>query len=299
MRRFLPVLLLLVATSAVADELTASAVITAFRLGATPEAMIAHINNPVNTVAPVTETDLANLKAAGVPDSVVQALVAKAPTPTSTPGQPKPDDPRLVNLVRMVKSGLSEPIVLEQIKRSGENFQLTPNDVVYLKAEGVPESVITFLVTNKSVPPVTSPTAVAAAPAVTPAPTVAPTATPTPEPQEMTIEGVVLKKPTFLRKNRSGRLVFNGDEVQWIDAVDPKESFSFQMSGVEKVWFSCQARPSESFCYQLNIQIVRGARYRFQDVKRETGSNEAVTKAEAWIKKHFPTVSWAPPDVDS
>lgn len=292
MRRVLPLLLMLVATSALADELTASAVITAFRLGATPEAIIAQINNPANTVAPVTQTDVANLMAAGVPDAVVQALVAKAPPPTPTPGQPKPDDPRLVDLVRMAKSGLSEPIVLEQIKRSGENFQLTPNDLVYLKAEGVPESVITFLVTNKSLPSVTpTPTVVPAAP-------VAPTATPTPEPQEVTIEGVVLKKLTFLRKNRSGRLVFNGDEVQWIDAVDPKESFSFRMSGVEKVWFTCQARAAESFCFQLNIQIVKGARYRFQDVKRETGSNEAITKAEAWIKKHFPSVSWAPPAMD-
>jgi len=295
MRRVLPVLFMLLAASALADELTASAVITAFRMGATPEAITASINNPANTVAPVTQTDLANLKAAGVPDAVVQALVAKAPAPTPPPGQPRPDDPRLVNVVRMARSGLSEPIVLEQLKRSGENFQLTPNDLVYLKAEGVPESVITFLVTNKNVSSVTSAPAVTAEPTVTPAPTVAPTATPIPEPTELTVEDVVLIKPTFMKKNRPGRLVFKGDDVQFNDAVDPRESFGFQMSGVEKVWFTCQARPSESFCYQINLQIVKGARYRFQDVKRETGSNEAIQKMEEWIKKHFPSVSWAPP----
>jgi hypothetical protein len=33
-------------------------------------------------------------------------------------------------------------------------------------------------------------------------------------------------------------------------------------------------------------------------VKRETGSNEAIQKMEEWIKKHFPSVSWAPPDMN-
>jgi hypothetical protein len=295
MRRALAFLVffLVLATAALADEVTASAVITALKLGATPEAVIAQIHNPANTVAQITSTDLANLKAANVPEAVVQALVAKAPAPPPAPVAPTPDDPKLVDVVRMVKSGLSEPIVLEQLRRSGEGFQLTSNDLVYLKYAGVPESVIAFLVTNKNLP-VATPT-----PATPPTPTVAPTPTPTPEPKEVTIEGLVLHKLTFMQKNRSGRLVFKEDEVQWVDAVDPKESFSFHMSGVEKAWFTCQSRPAESFCYQLNIQIVKGARYRFLDVKKESGSNEAIKSIESWIKKHFPAVSWGPPDVSS
>ena len=291
MRRLLAFLLLFLvpATCVLADELTASAVISALRLGATPEAVIAQINNPANTVAQVTPTDLANLKAANVPDALIQALVAKAPAPMPTATPPMPDNPKLADVVRMVKSGLSEPIVLEQLKRSGESFQLTSNDLVYLKYAGVPESVITFLVTNKNLP--------VATPALPPTPTVTPT--PTPEPKEVTVEGVVLYKPTFMQKNRSGRLVFKEDEVQWVDAVDPKESFSFHMSGVEKAWFTCRSRPTESFCYQLNLQIVKGARYRFQDLKQETGSNEALKSIETWIKKHFPAVPWGPPDVSS
>jgi len=72
------------------------------------------------------------------------------------------------------------------------------------------------------------------------------------------------------------------------------------LSGTQaKVWFTCQARASENFCYQINFQIVKGARYRFQSAKRETGSNEPALKIEAWIKKHYPTVSWAPPDIDN
>ncbi|MBZ5589610.1 MAG: hypothetical protein LAO05_13700 [Acidobacteriia bacterium] len=293
MRRLILILLLLVvpAVAALADELTAAAVITALKLGATPEAVTAQINNPANTVAQLTPADLANLKAANVPEAVVHALMAKASSPAPTPMPPTPDNPKLVDVVRMVKSGLSEPVVLEQLRRSGEAFQLTSNDVVYLKNAGVPESVIAFLVTNKNFP-LTTPT-----PTTPPAPTLTPT--PTPEPKETTIEGIVLYKPTFMQKNRSGRLIFKEDEVQWVDAVDPKESFSFHMAGVEKVWFTCQARPTESFCYQLNIQIVKGARYRFKDVKQESGSNEAVKAIETWIKKHFPAVPWGPPDVSS
>ena len=295
MRRVLPFFLMMLATAALADELTASAVISAIRLGATPDAVIAQINNPANTVAYISQSEITNLKVAGVPEAVIQALLAKAspPTPTPTPGPPMPDNPKLVDLVKMVKSGLSEPIVLEQLRRSGESSQLTPNDIVYLKYAGVPESIITFMVTNKGQPAAT-PT-----PAVPPTPTIVPTPTPTPEPKELTVEGLVLHKPTFLHKDRTGRLVLSGDEVQWVDAVDPKESFSFHMSGVEKAWFTCQSRPAESFCYQLNIQIVKGARYRFLDIKKESGSNEAIKSIESWIKKHFPDVSWGPPDVSS
>ena len=293
MRRILPFLLMVLATAAMADELTASAVISALRLGATPEAVITQINNPANTVAALSPTDVANLKAANVPEAVVEALLAKAPVPTPTPAPPLPDNPKLVDLVKMVKSGLSEPIILEQLKRSGESYQLTPNDLVYLKYAGVPESVITYMVTNKN-QPMATPT-----PAVPSTPKPTPTATPTPEPKELTVEGLVLHKPTFLQKDRPGRLLFKGNEVQWIDAVDPKENFSFDMSGVEKIWFTCQARPTESFCYQLNIQIVEGARYRFYDVKKETGGNEALKTIESWIKKHFPAVPWGPPDVNS
>jgi len=295
MRRILPLLLIMVATAALADELTASAVITAIRLGATPDAVIAQINNPGNTVAAISQTDVNNLRAAGVPDPVIQALQAKVapPAPPATPGPPMPDNPKLVDIVKMVKSGLSEPIVLEQLKRSGEAYQLTSNDLVYLKYAGVPESIITFMVTNKGQPAAT-PT-----PVVPPSPPIPPTAIPTPEPKELTVEGLVLYKPTFAQKNRTGRILIKEDEVEWIDAVEPKENFTFRMSGVEKAWLTCQARPTEAFCYQLNLQIVKGARYRFQDVRKESGSNEAIKSAENWIKKHFPTVPWAPPDVSN
>ncbi len=290
---------LILGTVAAADEVTATDVVTALKYGATPEAVIARINNPANTVAQISPADLANLKAAGVPEGVIQALVAKAPAATPTPAPPLPDNPKLMDLAKMTKSGLSEPIILEQLKRSGDTYSLSPNDLVYLKAAGVPESIITYIVTNKNAPA----PAAAAAPAVAAAPAaaaaVAGVPPPAPESNETTIEGLVLYRPTFMQKNRNGRLVFKEDVVEWVDAVDPKESFTFHMSGVENAWFTCQARPTESFCYQLNLQIVKGARYRFQDLKQETGSNEAIKAIESWIKKHFPAVPWGVPDVKS
>lgn len=305
MRRVLPFLFLALATAALADELTASNVITALKLGATPEAVITQINNPANTVAQVTPADLANLKAANVPEAVIQALLAKVPPPPPAATPPAPDNPKLVDLAKMTKSGLSEPIILEQLKRSGDTYSLSPNDLVYLKAAGVPESIITYIVTNKNAPAAAVAPAVAAAPAIAAAAAPAAAAAaaavpaPTPEPKEATVDGLVLYKPTFMQKNRNGRLEFKEDVVEWVDAVDPKESFTFHMSGVEKAWFTCQGRPTESFCYQLNLQIVKGARYRFQDLKQETGSNEAIKAIESWIKKHFPNVPWGVPDVKS
>ncbi len=287
MRRLLVIACLLAATSVLAEELTATAVISAFKLGATAEALIAQITDPANTVGPLSPRDLASLNASAVPDRVIQAMVARAPAPTPTPAPPRPDDPRLIDIVRMLKSGLSESLVTDQIKRSGEHYQLTSNDLIYLKASEVSEPIIVLLLSTKPEPPA------AGAPgmAQTPAPTA------TPEPQEVTIQNLVLYKPTIFQKDRNGRVVIKNDEVNWIDGSDPRENFSFRMLGIEKVWFTCQSRPSAQFCFQINIQIVKGARYRFRDRNRERGNNDAVKQFEAVIKKDFPTISWTPPEV--
>jgi hypothetical protein len=50
---------------------------------------------------------------------VIAAVWARVPAPASTPEPLVPDDPRLVDLVRLTKSGISESIVAEQVKQDG------------------------------------------------------------------------------------------------------------------------------------------------------------------------------------
>ena len=293
MRRGVVVLfVVLLAATITAEELTVGMILSAKRAGADASGLVQMINDPAYTALKVTPADLETLKAAGVPAEAIAALQARMPVPTAAPAPARPDDARLTDVVRLVKSGLSETLIIDQIKSTSQSFDLSVNDLVYLKENAVSEPVIKELLASKAkatggtVAPVAATGAAATA-------AMAPPAT------EVTIENLVLVKPTFLKKNRPGRLLLKGDEVSWVDGVDPKESFTFKLSGVEKVWFTCQARGSDNFCFQLNIKIVKGARYRFQDLNRETGSNESVQKLEAQIRARFPNMPFGPPEVDS
>ena len=89
-----------------------------------------------------------------------------------------------------------------------------------------------------------------------------------------------------------------GDVLAWVDNDNPKENFTFQTTGIEKVWFTCDARSSGNFCYQINFKIVKGDRYRFRDVNRDSGSNAAVTKVMEALRTYFPRLTFGTPSVD-
>jgi hypothetical protein len=288
MRRVLLACVLLAAVAASAEELTVNSILTARKAGAPADGIVAMVNNPANTIA-MTAADLATLRTAGVPEPVIFAIQARIPAPTPTPVPLSPDDARLVDLVRLIKSGLSESIVADQIKQSGQTYNLTVNDLIYLKQNGVQESTIGALMATAR------PGGVPAAPD-TGALTIAGPAIAAAAPKELAFEGMVLVKPTFLRKNRPGRLLLAGDTLSWVDGVDPKENFQFQLNGLEKLWFTCQARTPANFCYQVNFQIVKGDRYRFRDINRDSGSNAAVLKVMEALRMYHPTLPFGPPD---
>lgn len=268
-------LLALVAVAAGAEELTVNSIVSAQRSGAPADGIIAMINNPGNTVA-MTAGDLVTLRNAGVPESVITAVWARIPAPAPAPVPLQPDDPRLVDFVRLIKSGVSGSIIAEQVKQSGQTYNLSVNDLLYLKENGAQESTIAALMATS-----------AGAAAVAPSP-----------PAELAFDNLVFVKTGFWNKNRKGSLVMNGDTLSWKDSSDPKENFAFQTTGLEKVWFTCDARSSGNFCYQINFKIVKGDRYRFRDSHRESGSNAAVTKLMDALRTYFPRLTYGTPSVD-
>jgi len=272
-------LLALATTAAGAEELTVNSILIAYRAGATADGIIAEVSNPANTVA-TTAGDLATLRAAGVPERVITAIEARVAAPAPLPVPLQPDDPRLVDLVRLIKSGISESIIAEQVRQSGPAFNLSVTDLLYLKQNGVLESIIGVLMATGDGTQA-APGAAAAAPA---------------PPQELTFDDLVLVRPGFLKKSRSGRLVMQGDSLAWVDGGDPKENVEFQITGLQKVWFTCEARTPENFCYQINFQIVKGARYRFRDMNQESGSNASVLEVMDALRTYFPQVAFGPPD---
>jgi hypothetical protein len=286
MRRLLVALVLLTATMAVAEELTVGMILSAHRAGADAAGLVRLINDPIYASVRVSAADLDALKAGGVPPEAIAAVQARMPVSTAAPAPSKPDDSRLVDVVRLVKSGLSETVIMDQIKGAGQAYELSVNDLVYLKESGVSEPIIKELLATKGK------AAVAAAAA-------APVGAAPAELKEVTIENLVLVKPTFLKKNRPGHIVMKKDSIEWVDGNEPAENTTFMTSGIEKVWLSCQARAAENFCYQINIQIVKGARFRFQDRNRETGSNEGVLKLEQLIRSRYPSTTFGQSDLEN
>ena len=279
MRKLVTLFTLLAATATFAEELNADKILTALSFGVSAETIVAKINDPANTVAAVTAEDLARLRTAGVPDPVIQALVARAPQPTPTPLPFLPDDQRLIKLVRVVKDGVSEPVLTEGIRASGEVFALSLNDLIYLRQNGVPESIVTMLQATASgtVAPAKAgqPAAAGAAPKVD---------------KDTTIEGLVIKRSTFMKKNTQGTLTFKGDEIIWNDARKPAESFTVKASALEKAYVRCRPLPAGDFCYELGFSIFKGGDYAFLDTGEEKGSNDNIMKLRELIAARFPNL---------
>jgi len=263
------------AMAAGAEELTVNSILAAHQSGASPHGIITMVNNPSNTIA-MTAGDILKLRNAGVPESVITAVWAHIPSPTPVPVPLQPDDARLVDLVRLIDSGMSDAIIAQQVRESGQAYNLSVNDLLYLKQSGVQESTIAALMATRD----GAPAAKAAAPA------------------ELVFNDLVLVKPKlmFLKSLREGRLVMQGNGLTWVDARDPKQNFTFQTTGLEKVWYTCEARTPENFCHQINFQIVKGARYRFQDSGRDSGSNAAVVKVMEALRTYFPSLAFGAPE---
>ena len=287
-RIVLVMFVLLAATALMAEDLTVGMVLSAHRAGADANGLVKMINDPVYTVIKITPADIETLKAAGLPQEAITALEARMSAPT--PAMASPDDKRLVDIVRLAKSGLSEALIVDTIKASNEIYDLSANDLVYLKENGVNDVIIEALMTTKSK-------------AVTPtdlgAPAAAVVAVPAAQNMEdVVVEDLVLAQQGLLKKDRKGRIVVKPDEIDWIDSGKPDRNFSFKPAGIEKVWITSRVNGTTYFPYQVNIQISKGARYRFQDLNKETGSNGAVEKLFDVIKARFPSILIGEPEIN-
>jgi len=268
------VLLALTAVAASARELTVNSILAAHRSGASTTSIIAMVNSSGNIIA-MTAGDIATLRQAGVSESVITAVWAHIPAPTPAHVPLQPDDSRLVGFVRLLNSGMSESIILEQVRQSDQGYTLSVNDLLYLKQNGAREAMIAALMATG--------TGVPAEPAVAPS--------------ALVFDDLEMLRVGFWRRHRIGHLVLEGDVFTWKDNRNPKQNFTFQVAGLEKVWLTCEARTYENFCYEINFKIVKGDRYRFRDINRDSGSNAAVTKVMEALRTYFPRLNFSPPDV--
>lgn len=269
--------LFLLATTAIAEQLDANAILAKQKAGASADALLAAVNDPANTLA-IKADDLTSLRSGGVPEPVIAAIqqrIANVAPAASTPPPAVPDDARLTDVVKISKSGISESLIAEQIKQSGVAYKLSMNDLLYLKQNSVQDSVISALLATKE-----QEAKKAAA-----------------GPDEIAFNELLLVHGWGpLRRERPGRLILKGETFSWVDGSDPKENFEFQTPGLEKVWYTCQSQTAGEVCYQINFQIVKGPRYSFADVSRATGSNATVKAIMETLRKNFPRAPFGASD---
>jgi len=278
MRRWivLSFVLSVVAASSAAELLTSEQIIAVHSFGVSAETIIAKINDPNNTVAPLSSEDLAELRAQGVPEAVIQALLARiAPAASTT----VPDHPQLKDVVRMVESGLSNDLVIDQLRRDGVTVRLTSNDLIYLKEHGVSEDIISVLLTNSKTKPQPV-TPVTSAVEKTPATEVLP--------PDGEYTGLVLVKISPLWKDRHGKVVLTPERIYWRDGNNSEKNLEIFPAGLKRVNVKCKGNGESRFCYQAELVMRKGDSFTFQDEQQDMGGNENLLRFVNGLRATYP-----------
>ena len=287
MRGVLMVVALSLAVAVSAEELTVPEVIAAHRAGAPVEGILRLVREAPE-VAVLAAQDLERLRSAGVPEAVIVAMVARhsppAPPPTATPTESRPDDASLEDVARLVKAGLSERLLCEQIRQSGRRHTPSANDLVFLKEHGVPETVIAALMASGASPtPTPSPLTVARSMATpTPAPTAAP-------PLALTFEPLVRLAGVF-RKAQAGRLVLTAEWMEWGDASDTPRAERIATASLRAVWLATVRRSLGPPLVELRVRTSGGDELTFHDVDWSTGGSGRTEALYQAIRERFPQV---------
>jgi len=306
-----------------AEELTVSQVIFAHRAGARTENLIKLIEG-APAVAPTSPAELERLRMGGLPDGIVEAFMARLSRGTPDRPASRPDDPRLVDLVRLAKSGLSESLVSDQVRRSGLSYKLSANDLAYLKENRVSEAIIASLLGKENVPASTPPPAQVqiAADTLPPPPEVDPEVDPhvargaaaadglaesdTPEAIAHPEPGVaaavaqipgtplmfepLIRVRWSMKKDQMGSLGLKENRVEWYNANEPKNNFSFFGKVLKTVWLECQPRPQGNFCFELGMETLTGETYHFRDVNWKAGGNAHILQLYEALKGAYPQI---------
>jgi hypothetical protein len=182
-----------------------------------------------------------------------------------------PDNPRLAEVVRLVESGLSEQLIMEQITQQGVMYRPTINDLIYLKENDVSEGIIGALMTAELL--AESPGATAAAEKA----------------DGVVIDGLVLKGGLMsFGTTRSGQLTLAADTLEWRDSEDQSKAMDLSVISIKSITARCRARSSVDFCYEVEFDLAQGSNFTFEDARQKYGGNNAIVLLLAGLDSQYP-----------
>jgi hypothetical protein len=85
------------------------------------------------------------------------------PAPQAKATSPKPDSP-VDSVIELVKSGMSEGLIIKHLQQAGKPVHLSPADMLKLQKANVSENIIAVMMDPATPPPALSPSPVVAAP---------------------------------------------------------------------------------------------------------------------------------------
>ncbi|MCP4592361.1 MAG: hypothetical protein GY842_16635, partial [bacterium] len=287
--------------AAVATELTIADLTKAHRAGVGAETLIQLIAI-AEKVPRLGESEEAELAAASVPTEVVAALRRRgaelAGEVSPTEAGAGPDDPRLVDIVRLVRADLAENLIIEHISRTPEPYQPTVNDLIYLRQNGVSNQVIGALLGEPA------PSAAPAAPPTAPPTVVArPPATAVPRTREASPPGQWFgpvqrhfpMKRLVTRKSE-GKIGLVGGRIEYHDERDDERSVAFYATVLKKVWLDCESGAEGTVCHEISLKTTHGDTYRFRDPDWKKGGNRQILALWETLRQRYPRVRFKKKD---
>ncbi len=262
MKKIAVLILMLAAVPAAAYEITADSVIAAHRMGAPTDQILRQMADPTNTMVQPTAADAERMQAAGVPPSVMGALASSPSRSASVPPPANsvvvPDNPRLAEVVRLVDSGLSEQLIVEQITQQGVMYRPTINDLIYLKENNVSEGIIGALMTAELLARDPAATATAG------------------KANGLVIDGLVLKGGMMsFGGTRTGQLTLSSTPLEW--RKDSKDCRSKAMPDLSVIpdqqsitaCLQSPLGPSTSQRPEVEFDLAQGSNFTFEDAETE------------------------------
>lgn len=243
------------------DENGANGIANTHTFGGSSESATMQNQIVETTVTPPSQADSAQVHAVGLASRFFPGLMAHAAQTTEMQTPLHPDNPELHQLVKLVQSGLSEEIILSQIRSTTVFSQPSAADLLYLKENQVPEVMISALMEA--------------------------TGSASPEATMNTFNGLVFRR---FFKDRSGALEFTNDKFVWRDASKDAKSFELFMNGIRQINLYSRIQETGNFYYRIQFEFTKGHNYAFEDVQKDTGGNENLMRLLEHLKHHFSNV---------
>jgi hypothetical protein len=196
--------------------------------------------------------------------------------PVAAPTASSADSKLVEDITRLWKANLSEEFIDKYFARTDLARDLTPDDVVRLRNNGVPESLIASLTLREP----------AAGPAAT-----APPMAPGPD-DSRRWDGLALRNSGIvLLKSRwdSGTLEFREASLRWIDSKRTEKNVLIPFVQATEQQLTCLKKAGGNECFEWVVK-TRSEEYRFRDAAWRQGENAKVQELFEFFRGAYPNL---------